>query len=97
MAQYNQDATFPAGNDIILSFENLSRETDGSIILSTDILGATFAMTPYEDETTPVLTKVLASGITSPIDGQVQVALNAADTTSLSGEFSYELRIKKIT
>lgn len=94
MAQYNQDATFPAGNDIVLEFDGVSRESDGAIVPSTDILGASFAMTPYEDETTPILIKSLGSGIVVPGDGVIQINLLAADTTGLSGEFTYELRLK---
>lgn len=94
MAQYNQDATFPAGNDILLEFEGVSRESDGVLVPSSDILGASFAVTPYEDETTPILIKTLGSGILAPSDGLVQVNLAAADTVGLSGEFTYELRLK---
>lgn len=93
MAQTNQDVTIYAGNQVALRFENVYREDDNSVILIADILGASWAMTPFEDEVTPVVSKSLGSGITVPTDGVVLVALDEADTIGLSGEFSHELRL----
>jgi hypothetical protein len=93
MAQINQDATLYAGNLISLRFENIYREDDGSVVLISDILNATWGMTPFEDEVTPVISKSLGSGITVPADGTVVVTLDEADTIGLSGEFSHELRL----
>jgi len=94
VAKYNQDLLFSAGNDINIRFEGIYDETDGQLVLAGDILGATWSMTPYEDEVTPLISKSLSGvGITVPEDGVVLVSLDASDTVGLSGEFSHELRL----
>jgi hypothetical protein len=94
MAQINQDVTIYAGNDVSLRFENIYKEDTGGGILITDILGAEWAITPFEDEVIPILSKSLALGqITLPVNGTVVVAITASDTIGISGEFSHELRL----
>lgn len=94
MALENQDFTFYSGNDGTIRIGNIRREDTGAIIPVSDILGATWAITSYEEETTPLIEKSLSGGtIVVPEDGVVNVILNASDTVDLSGEFSHELRL----
>lgn len=94
MPKYNQDFTLPANNGIDLRFENITNETTGVLVPVGDILGATWGMTPFEDETTPLVEKSLSGGtILVPEDGVVVVKLLASDTIGLSGEFTHELRL----
>lgn len=93
MAQICQDFTMYSRNDLSIRFEGIFNENTGLIIPVGDILGATWAITPYEEQTTPMIQKSLGSGITVPEDGTVIVALSSSDTADLSGEYSHELRL----
>jgi hypothetical protein len=94
MAIYNQDITVPANNDIAISF-NVTLDTTGELIPISDIVGASWAMTPLEEEVAPIVSKDLVTGgITIPADGVVLVRLLGSDTVGLSGEFTHELRLK---
>lgn len=83
-----------AGNRLSLRFEGIYNESNNSLITVGDILGATWAITPYEEQTSTLISKSLSSGtITVPEDGVVVVTLLEADTIDLMGEFSHELRL----
>jgi hypothetical protein len=94
MATYNQDIAVPANNDITLRFQ-VTLETTGALVPISDIIGASWAMTPLEEEVTPIVSKDLVTGgITIPENGVVLVRLLGSDTIGLSGEFTHELRLK---
>ena len=94
MPKYNQDFILPANNGIDLRFEGITNESTGDLVPVGDILGATWGMTPYEDEVSPLVEKSLSGGtIFIPEDGTVVVKLLATDTDGLSGEFTHELRL----
>lgn len=93
MAQTNQDFETYAGNDLALRFEDLFNENTGLIIPVGDILSATWAVTPYEEQTTPIINKSFGNGITVPADGTVVVQILANDTMDYSGEYTHELRL----
>lgn len=94
MPKYNQDLVVPANNDISLRFEVINEATGLPIPIG-DIIGASWAMTPLEEEVTPLITKdLVGGGITVPEDGVVVVALLGSDTVGMSGEFSHELRLR---
>ena len=89
----NQDFVVAANSDFNLRFI-VTNESDGSLIPVGDILGASWAMTPLEEEVSPLIQKDWSlSEITIPEDGIVLVILKASDTNGLSGEFSHELRL----
>jgi hypothetical protein len=95
MAQYNQDFVISAKNSLVLRFEGVYNENTNTLLSVGDIEGASFAITPLEEETTPLIQKDLISGgITVPEDGTILVSLLESDTDGLSGEFSHELRLK---
>jgi len=94
MAEFNQNGVFSSGERIRLRFENIINESTNLLIQVGDVTGITWAMTPYEDDVTPLIQKSLSGGtITIPENGVVVVQLNEADTFDLSGEFTHELRI----
>ena len=94
MATYNQDIAVPANNDITLRFQ-VTLETTGALVPISDIIVASWAMTPLEEEVTPIVSKDLVTGgITIPENGVVLVRLLGSDTIGLSGEFTHELRLK---
>jgi len=99
MAQINQDLVIYAGNDIDIRFEGIFDEGNNEIIAQGDILGATFAVSPYQEfMTIPLIEKSLsASGITVPADGIIVVRIEASDTEDLYGEFSMELRLLDVS
>ena len=95
MAQNNQDFTVFANNDFTIRFEDIFKESDGSILTVGDIEGASWNLSPFESEVTPLISKDLVSGnILIPEDGTVVVVIDAIDTEGLSGEFTHELRLK---
>lgn len=98
MAKYNQDFILPANDGMDLRFENIINETTGALITVGDIMGATWGMTPFETETTPLIEKSLSGGtIETPEDGVVVVKIFPSDTEGLSGEFTHELRLLSAT
>lgn len=95
MAQINQDLTIFSNNDVNIRFENVYNENTNTPLSVGDIVGASWAITPFEDEVSPLITKDLISGgIVVPEDGVIIVSLSALDTIDLSGEFTHELRLK---
>lgn len=96
MSQNNQDHTINAGDDIVLYIDALFRESDGALIVSSDISGVSFAMSPYEDSSAVILEKQLANSgeITIGADGAIYVNIFANDTINLEGEFSYQIKVK---
>jgi len=95
MAQINQDLVIYSENDLIIRFEDVYNENNGSLLSVSDIIGASYAITPFEDDVEPIITKDLISGgITIPEDGIILVALESSDTIDISGEFTHELRLR---
>lgn len=94
MAQICQDFVMDAKNDLSIRFEGVYNESTGQIITIGDILDASWAMTPYEEQTTPIAQKTLGNGIAVPADGVVIVSISNSDTDGLYGEYSHELRLK---
>ena len=91
----NQDLTVAANSDFPIRFV-VTNETTGLPIPVADIEGASWGMTPLEEEVTALITKDLTNTneILVPEDGIVVVNILASDTAGLSGEFSHELRLR---
>lgn len=95
MAKTNQDMIIYSNNDINIRFEDIIKEDTGALLSVGDILGASWAITPFEDDVAPLVSKdMISGGITVPEDGVVLVSISASDTIDLSGEFTHELRLK---
>ena len=93
MALYNQDITIEANTDIKITIRVIN-ESNGLPTPQGDIEGASWAITPFEDEVSPLITKDLSTGgIEVPEDGVVVVKILKSDTVGLSGEFSHELKL----
>lgn len=92
MALYNQDFTLESNTDMVVSIDVTL--PDGTKILASDIEGATWGFTRFEEDTTPLVSKSLGSGITVPEDGVVNISISKTDTVDLYGEFTHELRLE---
>lgn len=91
----NQDLVIVANSDFDIRF-TVTSDSTGLPIPVGDIEGASWGITPLNEEVTPLITKDLtvSNQIIVPSDGVVVVKLLASDTANLSGEFSHELRLK---
>lgn len=91
----NQDLIVAANTDFPIRFDVISDAT-GLPIPMGDIEGASWGMTPLEEEVAPLITKDLTNTgeILIPEDGVVIVNISASNTATLSGEFSHELRVR---
>ena len=96
MAKKGQDFEMWANDDLPIRVEDIVDETTGDLIQVGDILGASWALTPYNEETPKLIQKEFTNSdqILIPEDGVVVIKLLAADTATLGGgKYSHQLKL----
>jgi len=96
MAKKFQDFEMWANDDLAIRVEDIINETTGALIQVGDILGASWALTPYNEQNPKLIEKDFTNSaqILVPADGVVLINLLATDTATLGGgKYSHQLKL----
>lgn len=92
MALYEQDFTMEANT--LKEWTTIVTIDGGALVPTGDVVEAIWGMTPFQQSTSPLVTKKYSLGqILIPEDGVFKITLLPSDTVGLSGNFTHELKL----